>query len=80
LNSEKITGICGRLKCCLSYEYPYYKELLELIPPIGTKIKVNDELEGKISGVNIFNKTVFVDLLEGSRIEIPIEELKINNV
>ncbi len=76
LNSEKITGICGRLKCCLAFEYPYYKELLDLVPPLGTKIKIDDELEGKIAGVNIFNRSVFVDLIEGGRIEIPIEEVQ----
>ena len=77
LNSEKITGICGRLKCCLAFEYPYYKELLDLVPPLGTKVKVNEEVEGKVSGVNIFNRSVYIDLLEGGRIEIPIEELEV---
>ncbi len=76
LNSEKITGICGRLKCCLAFEYPYYRELLDLIPPIGTKVKLDDEIEGRIGGVNIFKKSVFIDLVEGGRIEVPIEELK----
>ncbi len=76
LNSEKITGICGRLKCCLAFEYPYYRELLDMIPPIGTRVRIDDELEGKIGGVNIFKKSVFIDLIEGGRVEVPIENLK----
>ena len=35
LNSTKITGVCGRLKCCLAYEYPIYSELARRLPKVG---------------------------------------------
>jgi len=37
--SERLSGRCGRLKCCLRYEEPVYKELAEGFPEIGSKIK-----------------------------------------
>lgn len=36
LNPVKISGLCGRLMCCLKYEHGMYEELLKTIPPIGT--------------------------------------------
>lgn len=36
LNPSKISGICGRLMCCLKYEYEVYEELLKKIPSVGT--------------------------------------------
>ncbi|MFA6171846.1 MAG: regulatory iron-sulfur-containing complex subunit RicT [Patescibacteria group bacterium] len=38
--SERISGICGRLMCCLAYEAPGYKEMAAKLPPIGTEMKV----------------------------------------
>ena len=38
LNSLKISGMCGRLLCCLSYEYEIYQELNRELPPVGSKI------------------------------------------
>ena len=76
LNSEKITGICGRLKCCLGFEHAYYEELLKAIPPVGSKIRISDDIQGKIGGINIFNRTIFIDVQNGGRIEVPVEEVE----
>lgn len=40
LNSLKISGMCGRLLCCLGYEYNVYKEMNELMPRHGATIKI----------------------------------------
>jgi len=37
--SERLSGICGRLKCCLAYEESHYQELIKKLPPIGTRVK-----------------------------------------
>ena len=42
LNSIKISGMCGRLICCLGYEYDVYRELNKGLPAIGTKIEIGD--------------------------------------
>ena len=42
LNSAKISGTCGRLMCCLNYEYQTYEEELRLTPPVGSRVKTSD--------------------------------------
>jgi len=42
LNSAKISGTCGRLMCCLNYEYRTYEEELRLTPPVGSKVKTDE--------------------------------------
>ena len=42
LNSAKISGACGRLMCCLNYEYQTYEEELRLTPPTGSRVKTSD--------------------------------------
>lgn len=42
LDPNKISGRCGRLKCCLRYEYDTYQELQKELPPVGSEIVTND--------------------------------------
>jgi len=42
--SDRISGMCGRLMCCLSFEYEGYKALAGEMPPLGTKVKVEDRI------------------------------------
>lgn len=57
--SERISGMCGRLMCCLSYEYEGYKDMAGKLPPIGTKVNV-DGRRGVIIGQHILKQTVDV--------------------
>lgn len=50
LNPTKISGLCGRLMCCLSYENAHYTETNKLMPKVGSKVRVKTE-DGEISGV-----------------------------
>ncbi len=59
--SERISGMCGRLMCCLSYEYEGYKELAGKLPPIGTKVNV-DGLRGTVCGHHVLKQTVDVKI------------------
>ena len=77
LNPTKISGICGRLMCCLKYENDVYEEAKAGYPEIGTHV-LAPEGEGKIVAINIFRKTVGVELQESKAIrEYPLNELKI---
>lgn len=49
LNSLKISGMCGRLLCCLGYEYEVYREMNDLLPRIGTPIKISTKTYHVIS-------------------------------
>ena len=51
LNSAKISGTCGRLMCCLNYEYQTYEEELRLTPPAGSRVKT-EEGQGIITEIN----------------------------
>lgn len=67
--SERISGMCGRLMCCLSYEYEGYKEMAGQLPPIGTKVNV-DGARGVVVGHHILKQTVdvkFSAVKEGDR-------------
>lgn len=57
--SDRISGMCGRLMCCLSFEYEGYKHLAGELPPIGTKIKVEGRI-GTVVGHHLLVQTVDV--------------------
>ncbi|MFA5754312.1 MAG: regulatory iron-sulfur-containing complex subunit RicT [Patescibacteria group bacterium] len=59
--SERISGMCGRLMCCLSYEYEGYKEMAGKLPPLGTKVNV-DGLRGIVIGHHLLKQTVDVKI------------------
>ena len=69
LNPTKISGLCGRLMCCLSYENATYKELIKKLPKIGQEIKT-DKGKGKVVSLNPLKKSVIVEIENGKRIEI----------
>jgi len=43
-NSMKISGPCGRLLCCLSYEYAFYSEQVHRVPQVGARVSYNNEV------------------------------------
>ncbi len=61
LDPTKISGRCGRLKCCLRYEYDYYVEAQNELPPLGGLV-LTDEGEGKVVGHDILPRKVAVDI------------------
>ncbi|SEL58829.1 Cell fate regulator YaaT, PSP1 superfamily (controls sporulation, competence, biofilm development) [Butyrivibrio sp. ob235] len=58
LNPTKISGVCGRLMCCLKNEEDVYEELNRKMPGVGDIVKTSDELEGEVASVNILRQTV----------------------
>ncbi len=76
LNPTKISGICGRLMCCLKYESHCYGSSSKKIaaPRVGLEVlTVNGE--GKIISINQARKTAHIDLIEGESLELPWEEV-----
>src|SRR3990172_6444535 len=57
LNSLKISGMCGRLLCCLGYEYKLYKEINDLMPKPGTEIQAGD-VTYVITGIDTLKETI----------------------
>lgn len=69
LNPPKISGLCGRLMCCLYFEYETYKILSKGLPREGEHIHTKDG-KGKVIGVNVFNRIATVELEDGTQIEL----------
>jgi len=69
LNPSKISGCCGRLMCCLGYEYANYKKYLKGLPREGDKIKTK-EGKGRVVSVNALKRKVIVQLEDGKQIEL----------
>ncbi len=78
LNSMKISGPCGRLLCCLAYEYDYYVEEKAGCPAEGTKIKIAREL-WRVSEINILSRKITLSASEGRTISVPFEEISYND-
>jgi cell fate regulator YaaT (PSP1 superfamily) len=74
LNPMKISGLCGRLMCCLKYEHEAYKEFKEKAPPKGTVVRTHAG-EGKVVDYLVPKEMVLVDMGEGRQVEASLEEL-----
>jgi cell fate regulator YaaT (PSP1 superfamily) len=76
LDPSKISGYCGRLKCCLRYEDETYTELKKRLPKKNTKVKT--ELgQGKVVDTQILTQLVMVEHEDGTKIAVPLDELEI---
>ena len=73
----KISGACGRLMCCLSYESDQYRDLKAKMPRNGTRVTTRMG-EGTVVGHNMLREQVLVDLGE-STVSLPLNEIKIPN-
>ena len=78
LNSMKISGPCGRLLCCLSYEYDFYLEEKQAYPAEGSRIKLGQDLF-KVTEINILSHKMTVSGSEGRQFTIPRSELYFNH-
>ncbi|MGI6096947.1 MAG: PSP1 domain-containing protein [Dethiobacteria bacterium] len=77
LNPTKISGVCGRLMCCLRYEAETYESVKEKLPAIGKQV-LTPEGEGKIIGHNVIKKALQVELKESKRVlEFPLTEVEL---
>ena len=74
LNPTKISGVCGRLMCCLKYEYAEYMDMKKHIPKMGKRI-MTPEGEGKVVRQNVMEQRVVVALIDGREIEFHLAEL-----
>jgi cell fate regulator YaaT (PSP1 superfamily) len=69
LNPTKISGLCGRLMCCLKYEQHHYEATHKKLPPVGAEVKTPDGV-GKVQDVNVFKESVRVTVTNGDQIEL----------
>lgn len=70
LDPTKISGRCGRLKCCLRYEYDIYEELQQDLPPIGSDV-VTKNGRARVLAQEILSQQLLVAMEDNRRILIP---------
>ncbi len=78
LNPMKTSGLCGRLLCCLGYEYEQYHQMRGKLPDVGQEI-ITKMGKAKIVGRNIMKATVVAQLISGVTVEIPAAEAVVVN-
>ncbi len=74
LDPNKISGVCGRLMCCLAYEYPTYEEQRKKFPKVGQKVVLNGET-GKIKYLDVLEEIARVEFPDGRVIDVEAQEL-----
>lgn len=75
LNPTKISGICGRLLCCLSYEYDMYLDYKRELPRVGDKVEYQGE-EAKVVKQNPLLRQITIELMDGRELNVPVERIK----
>lgn len=75
LTPTEITGMCGRLRCCLIYEYDVYVEARKLLPKKNKRV-ITPDGEGKVVDVSPIREMVMVDLGEAGRREYHKTDIK----
>jgi cell fate regulator YaaT (PSP1 superfamily) len=77
LDPTKISGRCGRLKCCLRYEYDTYEEIQKLLPPLGSMV-ITPEGRAKVVGQEILGRQLQVMTEDHRRLTLPLEQVEID--
>jgi len=77
LNPSKVSGGCGRLLCCLTYEDETYSALRQRLLPKGARVKLQDGSVGDVVRGDILNQVMQVELDSGELRTVPIPELEL---
>ncbi|HXG04369.1 MAG TPA: regulatory iron-sulfur-containing complex subunit RicT, partial [Candidatus Binatia bacterium] len=79
LTDSRLLGNCGRLKCCLLYEFSLYEELRARLPRVNTPCQASCGgggcMSGKVRAVRVLKQSVVVGFPDGSEAEVPIEQV-----
>src|SRR5438094_754824 len=70
LDPSKISGRCGRLKCCLRFEQDVYEEFQKELPPVGSRV-VTAKGPGRVLAQEILARKILVEFEDGRRVLVP---------
>jgi cell fate regulator YaaT (PSP1 superfamily) len=76
LNPFKISGICGRLMCCLKYEYDLYKKFIDEAPELGVKVKCSYG-SGGVCGYEPLKESIVVEFDSVNRKVVPLSDVEV---
>jgi cell fate regulator YaaT (PSP1 superfamily) len=74
LDPSKISGRCGRLKCCLRFEQDVYEEFLEELPPLGSRI-LTSKGQGRVLAQEVLARKVLAEFEDGRRVVVALNEI-----
>jgi cell fate regulator YaaT (PSP1 superfamily) len=74
INPSKISGACGRLLCCIKYEYQQYADALLKCPSMGQTVRV-ENTKGRVVGINPLNEYLYVDVEGKGRMRLNLDEV-----
>jgi cell fate regulator YaaT (PSP1 superfamily) len=74
LDPSKISGRCGRLKCCLRFEQDVYEEFQQQLPPVGARV-VTRKGQGRVLAQEILARRVLVEFEDGRRLPVALDEV-----
>src|SRR5262245_54109740 len=74
LDPTKISGRCGRLKCCLRYEYDTYEEYQRELPPVGSRV-VTRQGTGQVLAQEILARRILVEFEDHRRIPVTVDDV-----
>jgi cell fate regulator YaaT (PSP1 superfamily) len=74
LDPSKISGRCGRLKCCLRFEQDVYDEFMQELPNVGTRV-LTAKGQGRVLAQEILARRVLVEFEDGRRLPVPVAEI-----
>ncbi|HET7876648.1 MAG TPA: regulatory iron-sulfur-containing complex subunit RicT [Methylomirabilota bacterium] len=79
LTDNRLLGNCGRLKCCLLYEFSTYEELRSRLPRVNTPCSATCGgggcMTGKVRSLRVLKQTVVVGFQDGTEAEVPLEQV-----
>ena len=74
LNPMKTSGLCGRLLCCLGYEYDQYRSMKGKLPAMGQEVSTPLG-KAKVIGINPLKEAVSLELESGAIVEMPVSKI-----
>jgi cell fate regulator YaaT (PSP1 superfamily) len=74
LDPTKISGRCGRLKCCLRFENHVYEEIVQELPAVGSRV-ITKKGQGRILGQEVLARKLLVQCEDGRRIIVEAAEV-----
>ncbi len=77
INPSKVSGGCGRLLCCLTYENDVYTHLRQQLPPRGAKVRLkNQETKVLVLKSDFLNQKLLVETIDGKHLTLSLEEIE----
>ena len=80
LTDSRLLGNCGRLKCCLLYEFSTYQELRSRLPRVNTPCQADCGsaggcMTGKVRSIRVLAQSVIVGFPDGTEAEVPLDQV-----